>query len=60
MDNAKAIERANIALGESIERFVTAYAVAGAYMPSIATWLRIAADELADRFPDDTNGGRDE
>ena len=30
---------------------------AGAYMPAIATALRIKADEIADRYPDDTNGG---
>jgi len=27
----------------------------GAYMPSLATYLRLHADELADRFPDDDN-----
>lgn len=31
---------------------------AGGYMPSIATHLRLIADELADKYPDDTNGGR--
>ena len=29
----------------------------GVYMPSIATVLRLKADEMADRYPDDTNGG---
>ena len=29
----------------------------GVYMPSIATALRIEADEMAEKYPDDTNGG---
>jgi hypothetical protein len=28
------------------------------YMPALATHLRIAADEMADRYPDDVNAGR--
>lgn len=28
---------------------------AGAYMPGLATRLRLYADEIADRFPDETN-----
>ena len=30
---------------------------AGCYMPAISTVLRLKADELADRYPDDSNGG---
>lgn len=30
----------------------------GGYMPALATLVRILADELADAYPDDTNGGR--
>ncbi len=30
---------------------------AGRYMPAISTTLRLKADELAERYPDDTNGG---
>lgn len=29
----------------------------GAYMPALATLLRLHADELADKYPDDANGG---
>lgn len=29
----------------------------GGYMPAIATLLHVKADELADRYPDDSNGG---
>lgn len=31
----------------------------GAYMPALATVLRIHADEMADKYPDDTNGGKE-
>ena len=41
----------------AIERWVKECKEQGAYMPSLATTLRIWADDLADRFPDDTNGG---
>lgn len=41
-----------------IEKFVQSCQKRGGYMPACATVLRIIADELADRFPDDTNGGR--
>ncbi len=29
----------------------------GVYMPAIATRLRFLADEFAERYPDDANGG---
>lgn len=45
-------------LRDAIERFVQSCQRRGGYMPACATVLRIIADELADRFPDDTNGGR--
>lgn len=44
-------------LREAIEQFVQTCQQRGGYMPACATVLRIIADELADRFPDDTNGG---
>ena len=31
--------------------------ILGVYMPSLATYLRLHADELADKYPDDVNGG---
>ena len=45
-------------LRDAIEKFVQSCQRRGGYMPACATVLRIIADELADRFPDDTNGGR--
>jgi len=44
-------------LRAAIEEFVQTCQKRGGYMPACATVLRIFADELADRFPDDTNGG---
>ena len=29
----------------------------GGYMPTLATHLRLIADEMADKYPDDVNGG---
>lgn len=45
-------------LRNAIEEFVQDCQRRDGYMPACATVLRIIADELADRFPDDTNGGR--
>lgn len=45
-------------LRDAVEVFVRGIQDRGGYMPACATVLRIIADELADRFPDDTNGGR--
>ena len=39
----------------ALDRFVRDCQIAGAYMPSLATRLRIHADELADRFPDEAS-----
>lgn len=47
-------------LRAAVEVFVQGIQARGGYMPACATVLRIIADELADRFPDDTNGGRAE
>ena len=51
-----------IATAFALERAIRAYEdeclAAGAYMPGIATGLRILADELAEKYPDDANGGR--
>jgi hypothetical protein len=44
-------------LRNAIEEFVEDCQRREGYMPACATVLRIIADELADRFPDDTNGG---
>jgi hypothetical protein len=30
---------------------------AGGYMPSLATHFRLIADEMAEKYPDDINGG---
>lgn len=50
-------EPEHLELKEAIENYVTKCKNNGEYMPAIATLLRIYADELADRYPDDTNGG---
>ncbi len=47
-------------LGELDDRIDTAISRAeraGFYMPAIATALRLKADEMAEKYPDDTNGG---
>jgi hypothetical protein len=41
----------------ALEVLVTECQKADAYMPGLATRLRLYADDLADRFPDDTNQG---
>ena len=51
-------EVAKAALDAAILTFTRKSSAAHVYMPSLATYLRIKADELADRYPDDTNGGR--
>lgn len=43
----------------AVDRFESAMLDAGAYMPAMATRLRLIADSLADRYPDDINGGTD-
>jgi len=40
-----------------IEGTISEMERSGVYMPCIATVLRLKADEIADRYPDDTNGG---
>lgn len=39
----------------AVARFTEQMQEAGAYMPALATRLRIHADDLADKFPDDAN-----
>lgn len=46
-----------MALIDAIESYASAVRKNGGYMPAIATRLRIIADEMADKYPDDTNGG---
>lgn len=46
-----------IALIDAIDRYASAVRENAGYMPAIATRLRIIADEMADKYPDDTNGG---
>lgn len=43
----------------AVERFEAALLESSAYMPAMATRLRLIADELADRYPDPSNGGED-
>lgn len=44
-------------LRESIEAYEKSCKEKGGYMPALATLLRIFADEMAEKYPDDTNGG---
>ncbi|PWE26690.1 hypothetical protein C4N9_20735 [Pararhodobacter marinus] len=46
-------------LERAVQVFTEKCIEAGAYLPGIATRLRIYADEMADRYPDHTNGGLD-
>lgn len=45
----------------TLDRAITTFAKQadrlGVYMPSLATYLRLHADELAEKYPDDANGG---
>ena len=54
MTTDEAIEAMKTTIAECAAKL----AAADFYMPAFATLLRISADEYADRFPDDTNGGR--
>lgn len=51
------ISRHAEAFDAAVDRFESGLLEAGAYMPGMATRLRIIADNLADRYPDGTNGG---
>lgn len=50
-------EEAKVVLDAAILAFAVEADRCGVYMPSLATYLRFHADELADAYPDDTNGG---
>ena len=43
-------------LDAAILEFTMQADILGVYMPSLATYLRLHADELADKYPDDVNG----
>jgi len=50
-------EVAKVFLDAAILEFTKQADILGVYMPSLATYLRLHADELADKYPDDVNGG---
>ena len=50
-------EIAKVVLDAAILEFTKEADSLGVYMPSLATYLRLHADELADKYPDDVNGG---
>ena len=52
-------EVAKVVLDIAIMEFEIEAELLGVYMPSLATYLRLHADDLADRYPDDTNGGKE-
>lgn len=45
-------------LRAAIEAYEANWIALDGYKPAIATLLRIIADEMADKYPDDTNNGR--
>ena len=49
-------EVAKVFLDAAILEFTKQADILGVYMPSLATYLRLHADELADKYPDDVNG----
>ena len=51
------ISKAAEAFDGAVDRFEASLLDADAYMPALATRLRLIADEMADRYPDDANGG---
>jgi hypothetical protein len=56
-DTPDEYEIAKVVLDAAILEFTKEADSLGVYMPSLATYLRIHADELADKYPDDVNGG---
>jgi hypothetical protein len=59
MNDMQAIARAVRDLEQHIASTERRFLAADGYMPSLATHLRLIADEMADKYPDDTNGGRE-
>ena len=57
-EGVEAVKGPTERLDEAIAEFEGYCRSQGGYMPAIATLLRIRADEMADKYPDDTNGGR--
>lgn len=51
----QAVKEAVETFEKQVEDLVGRCQAAGAYMPALATRLRLYGDELADRFPDETN-----
>ena len=58
MTDMQEVKRAADEMEAAIDECAKKCAAAGAYMPGFATRLRVIADHYADKFPDDTNGGR--
>lgn len=48
-------EVAKVTMDEAVRKFAQDADELGVYMPSLATYLRLHADELADKYPDDAN-----
>lgn len=58
MEKPEPTELAKAEFDKAVLAFTEEMDLCGAYMPSLATYLRLHADELADKFPDDINQGR--
>ena len=50
-------ELAKVTLDAAVLEFTKQADLLGVYMPSLATYLRLHGDDLADKYPDDINGG---
>lgn len=44
-------------LDELLDSIETRWRSYGGYMPALSTFLRVKADEMADKYPDEANGG---
>lgn len=55
IDNQEARDLAISEFDAAVVRFAEQMQKADAYMPALATMLRLHADDLADKFPDDVN-----
>ena len=60
MADMKEVKAATEALWKALNVWEGRCRDAGAYMPGLATRLRIEADELAKKYPDEINGGASE
>ena len=51
------VNQLTVELASLVATFERRMKEGGAYMPSLATHFRVIADEMAEKYPDDINGG---